>query len=81
MTRWLAVFLLAGCGAAFAGEGHDAGYEWAEDNDITDPDDCDGNSQSFIEGCEEWAEENEDDESKIEDGDCDDEDDDGECDW
>lgn len=37
--------------------GHEAGYAWAEDNDITDPDDCDGNSQSFIEGCEAWAEE------------------------
>lgn len=40
--------------------GHDAGYEWAEDNSITDPDDCDGSSQSFIEGCEAWAEENSD---------------------
>lgn len=38
--------------------GHEAGYEWAEQNDITDPDDCDGNSQSFIEGCQAWAEEN-----------------------
>lgn len=37
--------------------GHDAGYEWAEENDIRDPGDCDGNSQSFIEGCEERAEE------------------------
>lgn len=37
--------------------GHEAGYEWAEENDITDPDDCGGNSQSFIEGCESYAEE------------------------
>lgn len=37
--------------------GHDAGYEWAEEHDITDADDCTGNSQSFIEGCEERAEE------------------------
>jgi hypothetical protein len=37
--------------------GHDAGYEWAEDNEIEDPDDCGGNSQSFIEGCESYAEE------------------------
>lgn len=37
--------------------GHEAGYQWAEDNDITDPDDCRGNSQSFIEGCQAWAEE------------------------
>jgi len=38
--------------------GHDAGYRWAEDNDIDDPDDCYGNSQSFIEGCMEYAENN-----------------------
>lgn len=36
--------------------GHDAGYEWAEEHDITDADDCTGNSQSFIEGCEERVE-------------------------
>ena len=40
--------------------GHDAGYEWAEENDIDDPDDCDGNSDSFIEGCQTYAEEQED---------------------
>lgn len=38
--------------------GHNAGYQWAEDNGITDPGDCDGNSDSFIEGCEAYAEEN-----------------------
>ena len=38
--------------------GHQAGYDWAETNDITDPDDCSGNSQSFIEGCQAYAEEN-----------------------
>jgi hypothetical protein len=37
--------------------GHQAGYEWAEDNGITDMDDCEGNSQSFIEGCQAYAEE------------------------
>lgn len=37
--------------------GHEAGYEWAERNDITDPDDCGGNSNSFIEGCQSRAEE------------------------
>lgn len=37
--------------------GHEAGYEWAEANSITDPDDCSGNSQSFIEGCEAYVEE------------------------
>lgn len=26
--------------------GHQAGYDWAERNDISDADDCDGNSQS-----------------------------------
>lgn len=62
--------------------GHQAGYEWAEENGITDPDDCDGRSQSFIEGCEAWAEESSEDVQS-----CDDADDpeqaeeDGECEW
>lgn len=38
--------------------GHDAGYEWASDNDISDPSDCGGKSTSFIEGCEAYANEN-----------------------
>ena len=33
------------------GTGHYAGYEWAEKND---PATCGGSSQSFIEGCEEY---------------------------
>ncbi len=33
------------------GTGHSAGYEWAEKNDVSS---CGGNSQSFIEGCEEY---------------------------
>ena len=33
------------------GSGHYAGYEWAERND---PASCGGRSQSFIEGCEEY---------------------------
>lgn len=37
--------------------GHEAGYEWAEDNGISDLVDCGGNSQSFIEGCRAYAEE------------------------
>lgn len=37
--------------------GHEAGYAWAEDNDVTNPDDCGGKSESFIEGCEAWANE------------------------
>ena len=37
--------------------GHQAGYDWAEENSITDSDDCSGNSQSFIEGCQAYIEE------------------------
>ncbi|WP_374035766.1 hypothetical protein ACES2I_08775 [Bdellovibrio bacteriovorus] len=33
------------------GSGHSAGYEWAERNQVSS---CGGNSQSFIDGCEEW---------------------------
>jgi hypothetical protein len=33
------------------GSGHYAGYEWAEKNN---PGTCGGRSQSFIEGCEEY---------------------------
>lgn len=33
------------------GSGHSAGYEWAEENGV---DSCGGNSNSFIEGCEEY---------------------------
>lgn len=40
--------------------GHEAGYEWAEERSITDSDDCGGNSQSFIEGCQSYVEENSD---------------------
>ncbi|KKR44312.1 MAG: hypothetical protein UX02_C0001G0045 [Candidatus Moranbacteria bacterium GW2011_GWC1_45_18] len=36
--------------------GHEAGYNWAEEKGITDPSDCGGNSNSFIEGCESYAE-------------------------
>jgi hypothetical protein len=51
--------------------GHEAGYEWAERHDVTDPDDCGGTSRSFIEGCRAYAVEHEDD--RIND-DCEDED-------
>lgn len=37
--------------------GHEAGYQWAEENGVDDPSDCGGNSNSFIEGCEAYAEE------------------------
>lgn len=33
------------------GSGHYAGFEWAQNNN---PGACDGNSESFIEGCEEY---------------------------
>lgn len=38
--------------------GHEAGYEWAEENGVEDVDDCGGNSDSFIEGCYSYVEEN-----------------------
>lgn len=38
--------------------GHEAGYKWAERNDIDDEDDCTGRSWSFIEGCMAYVEEN-----------------------
>lgn len=50
----LSVFLLSI--SVFSGEGHDAGRQWAEDNDV---DSCGGNSSSFIAGCEEYLEEKE----------------------
>ena len=37
--------------------GHEAGYAWAAENGIDDPDDCRGNSWSFEEGCRVYAEE------------------------
>ena len=53
-------FSLAGCSSSeendlynpyLSGTGHYAGYEWAYRNDVTS---CGGNSDSFIEGCEEY---------------------------
>jgi hypothetical protein len=37
--------------------GHQAGYDWAEQHDIDDEDDCGGNSESFIEGCKAYVRE------------------------
>lgn len=31
--------------------GHQAGYEWAQENSINNESDCNGNSDSFNEGC------------------------------
>jgi hypothetical protein len=38
--------------------GHEAGYQWADDQSITSTDDCSGNSNSFVEGCNAYVEEN-----------------------
>ena len=45
----------AGDGCTVDCSGHEAGYAWAEDRDITDPDDCGGKSWSFEEGCRAYA--------------------------
>lgn len=37
------------------GSGHEAGYQWAENNDIDSTFDCGGNSDSFIEGCQQYV--------------------------
>ena len=34
-----------------------AGYRWAEQNGITDPDSCTGNTGAFIDGCRVYARE------------------------
>lgn len=34
---------------------HQAGYAWAEENGIIDPDNCTGDSGRFIEGCRVYA--------------------------
>ena len=41
----------------YGGEGHDAGYEWAQEHDITDVGYDNGNSESFNEGVRQYAEE------------------------
>lgn len=38
--------------------GHEAGYNWAEQKGISDIDSCTGYSDSFIEGCTIYVEEN-----------------------
>lgn len=43
--------------------GHEAGYDWAQRKDVTDPDSCRGTSNSFIEGCRAAAEERQQEES------------------
>jgi hypothetical protein len=34
---------------------HEAGYEWASLNNVDSVDDCSGNSDSFIEGCQAYV--------------------------
>lgn len=58
--------------------GHEAGYAWAERQGVETPDECGGRSQSFIEGCESYAEEVQ--QELIESGDCEDSDQDELCD-
>jgi len=58
--------------------GHEAGYQWAEEKGIEHPDDCGGNSQSFVEGCEAYAEGVQ--RESISDAECEDSDGDGLCD-
>ena len=48
----------AGDGCTEDCSGHEAGYQWAMDKGITDPDNCGGKSWSFEEGCRAYAEEN-----------------------
>ena len=36
---------------------HLAGYKWAQENGASDPDNCDGPTAQFIEGCRVYAEE------------------------
>lgn len=37
--------------------GHAAGFRWAEENSVSDPSDCNGNSNSFDEGCQTFVDE------------------------
>ncbi|PBB39623.1 hypothetical protein [Mesorhizobium sp. WSM3868] len=41
--------------------GHEAGYDWAARNNITDERDCEGDSRSFNEGCQAYVDEQADD--------------------
>lgn len=68
-----------GSGCTYDCSGHEAGARWAERRGIERPDECSGNSNSFIEGCEEYAQEVQ--RNKVESGECDDEDGDEMCDY
>lgn len=67
MVMFSAVLLISSGAAAstFGGNtcltdcsGHQAGYDWAEENDIDDEYDCSTPSDSFNEGCQSYVEEN-----------------------
>ncbi|WP_372362871.1 hypothetical protein ACCQ10_09245 [Xanthomonas sp. NCPPB 1325] len=66
-------------GCTFDCSGHEAGARWAEQRGIEDPEDCSGNSNSFVEGCQEYAQELQRD--RIQSGQCEDEDYDEMCDY
>lgn len=59
MRMLLIASLFAGAilNPALAGEGYNAGYQWAEDNDIDDTSSCSTPSSSFNQGCEDYVEE------------------------
>jgi hypothetical protein len=44
---------------------HEAGYEWASLNNVDSVDDCPGNSDSFIEGCQAYVAENQSDQGET----------------
>ncbi|MFC7522004.1 hypothetical protein ACFQS6_22470 [Xanthomonas populi] len=62
--------------------GHEAGYRWGVLHAIDDPNDCGGNSASFIEGCMAYTQEQQASRNRevIDDEECADEDEDGLCD-
>lgn len=53
----LFIIFLSVSSSSYAGEGHDAGYEWAQEHDIQDANYDNGNSESFNEGVRQYAEE------------------------
>lgn len=56
----------AGCtGDTVACAAHEAGYEWATLNNVDSVDDCSGNSDSFIEGCQAYVAENQSDQDET----------------
>lgn len=83
MTRTAAIFIAAvvlgtpASAQTFLGypctidcSGHQAGYEWARQRSIASPYQCGGNSRSFIEGCQAYVEQQDDDwDSDNDDGD------------